>query len=221
MPALVAHKSFYPFGPRSTGKTALVRSQFAPEATINLLRAAEYLPLAQNPSNLAARVREVRRSSPIVVIDEIQKLPALLDEVHHLIEADGVRFVLTGSSGRKLKRSGANLPVGRAWQGKLDPLVRAEIPDFDVDRSLFFGGLPHVYPSTLPQEELDAYVNTYLREEIREEGAARDAAAFTHFLRVAASVNAEQVNFARASRIAGSSNGSPADAPTPASKWIS
>jgi uncharacterized protein len=94
---------------------------FAPEAIINLLRAAEYLPLAQNPSILAERVREVRRTHPVPIIDEIQKLPALLDEVHHLIEAESATFVLTGSSGRKLKRGGVNLLAGRAWQAQLFP----------------------------------------------------------------------------------------------------
>ena len=195
MRALVAHKSFFLFGPRSTGKTTLLRDQFAPEAIINLLRAAEYFPLAQNPSALADRVREIRRTHPVVIIDEIQKLPVLLDEVHHLVEAESVTFVLTGSSGRKLKRGGVNLLAGRAWQAQLFPLVSAEIAEFDLDRYLLFGGLPQVYPSELPREELDAYINTYLREEILEEGAIRDLSAFSRFLSVTASVNAEQLNF--------------------------
>lgn len=195
MRALVAHKSFFLFGPRSTGKTTLLRDQFAPEAIINLLRAAEYFPLAQNPSTLADRVREIRRTHPVVIIDEIQKLPVLLDEVHHLVEAESVTFVLTGSSGRKLKRGGVNLLAGRAWQAQLFPLVSAEIAEFDLDRYLLFGGLPQVYPSELPREELDAYINTYLREEILEEGAIRDLSAFSRFLSVTASVNAEQLNF--------------------------
>lgn len=195
MRALVANKSFFLFGPRSTGKTTLLRKQFAPEAIINLLRAGEYLPLAQNPSTLAERVREIRRAHPVVIIDEIQKLPGLLDEVHHLIEAESATFVLTGSSGRKLKRGGVNLLAGRAWQAQLFPLVSAEIPDFDLDRYLLYGGLPQVYPSELPQEELDAYIHTYLREEILEEAATRDLSTFSRFLKVAAAVNAEQLNF--------------------------
>ena len=195
MRPLAANKSFFLFGPRSTGKTTLLRKQFAPEAIINLLRAAEYLPLAQNPSILAERVREIRRTHPVVIIDEIQKLPALLDEVHHLIEAESATFVLTGSSGRKLKRGGVNLLAGRAWQAQLFPLVSAEIAEFDLDRYLLYGGLPQVYPSELPGEELDAYIHTYLREEILEEGATRDLTNFSRFLRVAAAVNAEQLNF--------------------------
>ncbi|MCA1754294.1 MAG: ATP-binding protein [Spirochaeta sp.] len=195
MRPLAANKSFFLFGPRSTGKTTLLRKQFAPEAIINLLRAAEYLPLAQSPSILAERVREIRRTHPVVIIDEIQKLPALLDEVHHLIEAESATFVLTGSSGRKLKRGGVNLLAGRAWQAQLFPLVSAEIAEFDLDRYLLYGGLPQVYPSELPGEELDAYIHTYLREEILAEGATRDLTNFSRFLRVAAAVNAEQLNF--------------------------
>lgn len=199
MARLVEHKSFFLFGPRSTGKTTLLRDQFAPEAIINLPRAAEFLPLAQNPATLVERVREIRRTSPVVIIDEIQKLPGLLDEVHHLIESESATFVLTGSSGRKLKHGGVNLLAGRAWQAALFPLVYAEIPDFDLHRYLLFGGLPQVYPSDLPFEELDAYINTYLYEEILAEGATRDLATFSRFLKVAATVNGEQVNFSNVS----------------------
>ncbi len=104
-----------------SGKTTLLRNQFSPAAIINLLRAAEYLPPAQNPSLLAERVREICRDHPTVIIDDIQKLPALLDEVHDLIETEGTAFVLTGSSGRKLKRAGVNLSAGRAWRAALYP----------------------------------------------------------------------------------------------------
>ena len=178
------------FGPRSTGKTTLLRAQFAPHAIVNLLRSSVYLPLAQNPSRLREIVAESRSDVatdlPVVVIDEIQRLPSLLDEVHDLIETLGLHFVLSGSSGRKLKRGGVNLLGGRAWQANLFPLTTAEIPDLDLGRYLLYGGLPQVYGSDYPEEELDAYVNTYLREEIRGEALVQNFAHFARFLNVAA-----------------------------------
>lgn len=189
-------KSLFLFGPRSTGKTTLLRDQFGSDAIVNLLTSATYLPLAANPSRIADLSREIVRTSPVVVIDEIQKLPALLDEVHHLIETTKIRFVLTGSSARKLKRSGVNLLAGRAWQCDLFPLTSREIDDFDLDRYLKFGGLPQVYTSEYPEEELDAYVNTYLREEIQEEALVQNLTAFSRFLKAAGLSNAEQVNYA-------------------------
>ena len=142
------------FGPRSTGKTTLLRAQFDARAIVNLLPSSEYLPLAENPSRLREIVAEGRADAstgrPVVVIDEIQKLPALLDEVHDPIETEGLHFVLSGSSGRKLKRSGVNLLAGRAWQANLFPLTSAEIPEFNLGRYLLHGGLPQVYDSEYP-----------------------------------------------------------------------
>ena len=203
MQGLSARKSFFLFGPRSTGKTTLLRKQFPADATINLLRSAEYLPLAENPSLLAQRVREIRRRSPVAVIDEIQKLPALLDEVHNLIETEGVTFILTGSSGRKLKRGGVNLLAGRAWEANLFPLVSREIPEFDLERYLRYGGLPQVYGSDFPDEELSAYVDTYLKEEVREEARVQNLVNFGRFLKVSALSNTEQVNYANVARDCG------------------
>ena len=203
MRELSQRKSFFLFGPRSTGKTTLLRDQFSPKAIVNLLRSAEFLPLAENPSLLAERVREIRREHPVVIIDEIQKLPLLLDEIHHLIEADQATFILTGSSGRKLRRGGVNLLAGRAWQAELFPLVSAEIPDFDLDRYLRYGGLPQVYGAEYPREELDAYLNTYIKEEVREEALVQNLAPFGRFLKVAALSNAEQLNYSNVASAAG------------------
>ena len=204
---LAQRKSLFLFGPRSTGKTTLLRAQFDSRAIVNLLRSSVYLPLAENPSRLREVVAEGRVDAagerPVVVIDEIQKLPQLLDEVHDLIETRGVRFVLSGSSGRKLKRSGVNLLGGRAWQANLYPLTSAEIPDLDLGRYLLYGGLPQVYGSEYPEEELDAYVNTYLREEIRGEALVQNFAHFARFLNVAAVCNGQQLNFANVSRDTG------------------
>lgn len=203
MRGLSERKSFFLFGPRSTGKTTLLRHQFAPDAIINLLRSAEYLPLAENPSLLADRVREIRRNSPVVIVDEIQKLPSLLDEIHHLIESEDDTFILTGSSGRKLRHGGVNLLAGRAWEAHLFPLIYREIPDFDLLRYLRYGGLPHIYGSDFPDEELSAYVDTYLKEEIREEARVQNLMNFIRFLKIAALTNTQQLNFANVARDCG------------------
>ncbi len=141
---LAARKSLFLFGPRSTGKTTLLRQQFEPHAIVNLLLSSVYLPLAENPSRLREIVAEGRvdatAAPPVVVIDEIQQLPPLLDEVHDLIETKGIHFVLSGSSGRKLKRGGVNLLGGRAWQANLFPLTSAEVPEIDLGRYLLHGG---------------------------------------------------------------------------------
>ena len=196
MRQLVAKKSFFLFGPRSTGKTTLLRNTFPEEAIINLLVGSIYLSLSAKPSLLADIVRERRKTTPVIIIDEIQKIPALLDEIHHLIETTDTHFILTGSSARKLRRSGVNLLAGRAWQANLFPLVSAEIDGFDIHRYLRFGGLPQVYASDFPEEELDAYVNTYLREEIQAEALVQNLAQFTRFLKTAGLCNGEQINFA-------------------------
>ncbi len=201
--SLIEKKSMFLFGPRSTGKTTLLRDQFQAESIVNLLRSSVHLSLAQNPSLLRQIVTEVGGDDGIVVIDEIQKLPSLLDEVHDLIETRGTRFVLTGSSGRKLKRSGVNLLAGRAWQASLFPLATPEIPDFRLDRFLLYGGMPQIYGSEFPVEELDAYVNTYLKEEIKEEALVQNFTHFARFLRVAAVSNGQQLNYANVSQQTG------------------
>jgi predicted AAA+ superfamily ATPase len=131
-----------------------------------------------------------------IVIDEIQKIPLLLNEVHRLIEEEKLTFLLTGSSARKLKQQNVNLLAGRAWQANLYPLTYNEIPNFSLERYLRFGGLPSVYLSKNPREELIAYVNTYLREEIQSEALVRKVDAFSKFLSVAGTTNAQMINFA-------------------------
>ncbi|MBU0937042.1 MAG: AAA family ATPase, partial [Spirochaetes bacterium] len=194
--ALVGKKSFFLFGPRSTGKTTLVRQQFHAERIINLLRSSTYIPLSQEPGRLAELIRAMPEPGLPVVIDEIQKLPDLLDEVHDLIESTGLHFVLTGSSGRKLKSSGVNLLAGRAWQANLFPLCSAELGQFDLTAYLLHGGLPQVFGSEEPEEELDAYIHTYLKEEVMAESLVQNLAHFASFLRLAAISNGQQLNFA-------------------------
>ncbi len=131
----------------------------------------------------------------IVAIDEIQKLPSLLDEVQLLIDTRGLRFLLTGSSARKLRRSGANLLGGRAWSRTLHPFSWRELGgSFNLMKALNHGLLPHIYGSENPQEELRNYVGTYLREEIAAEGVTRNVPAFSRFLEVAAACNGRMLN---------------------------
>jgi uncharacterized protein len=200
---LINKKSFFLFGPRSTGKTTLLREQFGSQSIINLLRSSTFLTLSENPSRLREIVNEMSNWGKTIIIDEVQKLPELLDEIHDLIETTDVRFILTGSSGRKLKRSGVNLLAGRAWQANLYPLTSAEIPDFSLNRYLLYGGLPQVYSSEYPVEELDAYVDTYLREEIKQEALVQNFIHFSRFLNVASTMNTEQLNYANVSRDTG------------------
>ncbi|HXG20593.1 MAG TPA: ATP-binding protein [Methylomirabilota bacterium] len=198
LPQLLEKKSFFLFGPRATGKTFLIREQLADRAfVIDLLRSDLYLRLSGSPADLEALIA-AHGSCPVVVIDEVQKVPPLLDEVHRLIENRGVKFLLTGSSARKLRRGQANLLAGRAWQANLFPLTWIELKEqpFALDRYLRYGGLPTVYLSQDPQEELHAYVNTYLYEEIQAEGLVRRLPQFARFLQVAALSSGQMLNFA-------------------------
>ena len=201
---LLKKKSFFLFGPRSTGKTSLIRSQLKDTSLIiDLLRSDTFIRLSSRPAELEQMIRA--HPSKYVVIDEVQKLPILLDEVQRLIEEQQTRFLLTGSSARKLKRGEGNMLGGRAWQSALFPLTSAEIGDLDLDRYLTFGGLPQVYSSSYPAEELDAYVGVYLKEEIQAEGLVRDLGRFTRFLNLAALSTGEVINFTNIASDAGCS----------------
>jgi predicted AAA+ superfamily ATPase len=194
-------KSLFLFGPRQTGKTFLLKQTFPTAIAYNLLLANEFSKISRRPSIIREELL-AKKTPPAmpIIIDEIQKLPALLDEVQNLIEAHGFRFILTGSSARKLKRSGANLLGGRAWTRHLFPLVSCEIPDFDLLRAINFGTLPHIYQSEYASEELGAYCGSYLREEIQAESAVRHIENFSRFLQVASLVNAELLSFESVSR---------------------
>lgn len=194
---LLEKKSFFLFGPRSTGKSFLIRQQLKNQAfIIDLLRTELFFRLSERPHELSELVEsKAAEKKSVIILDEVQKIPALLDEVHRLIEEKGLHFLLTGSSARKLKHGQANLLAGRAWTAELFPLCFAEIPLFQLERYLRFGGLPHVYPSDHPEEELDAYVQTYLREEILAEGLIRKLPPFARFLKAAALSNSQQLNF--------------------------
>ncbi len=190
---LLEKKSFFLFGPRATGKSTLIRRQLAGSAqVIDLLDSRVYLALSARPYELEQMIGA--RKKDLVVIDEIQRIPELLNEVHRLIENEGLTFLLTGSSARKLRRGQANLLAGRVWQARLFPLCSREIPGFDLERYLRFGGLPAVYLSDYPAEELDAYVNTYLKEEIMAEGLVRRLPPLSRFLNTIAMASGEMLN---------------------------
>lgn len=200
LPELLQKKSHFLFGPRATGKTTLIREQLGHKVVlVDLLRGGNALRLTAHPEELEGIVSAGISSPPWVVIDEIQKVPDLLNEVHRLIEERGWRFLLTGSSARKLKRGHVNLLAGRAWRAELFPLIRREIPDFDLDKYLRYGGLPSVLASREPEEELHAYVQTYLREEILAEGLIRKLPPFSRFLQTAALMNGQLINYAQVS----------------------
>lgn len=191
--ALLKKKSHFLLGPRQTGKTFLVRHTLKDVRVYDLLDTAVYLALSQNPGRIA---QELSPKDRIVVIDEIQRLPELLNEVHRLIETRGVRFLLTGSSARKLRRGGVNLLGGRARTKYLHPLTYKELGDrFDLSRATERGLLPSIYFSDDPRADLQSYAGSYLQQEIVAEGATRNIPAFSRFLKVAAFCNATIVNF--------------------------
>lgn len=188
---LLKNKSFFLFGPRGAGKSKLIETDLPGTLVYDLLHAPTFERLARRPTV----IEEESKPGGLVVIDEVQKLPKLLDEAHRLIEKRSVRFLLTGSSARKLKRGGANLLAGRAREARLFPLVTAEIPHFDLMRYLSVGGLPGIYLSDEPWEDLKAYTGTYLREEIQAEGTVRRFDSFVKFLDLAATKVGEEVNY--------------------------
>lgn len=194
-------QSFFLFGPRGTGKSTWL-DQVLPEAVrLDLLDTSLALELTREPHRLEAVIGDPppRRW---VVIDEIQKIPSLLDEVHRLIEKRKWPFALSGSSARKLKRGGANLLASRALRRRLEGLTFAELgTDWDLDHALAWGSLPQVWNSRSDAAEiLDAYFHNYLKEEIREEGIVRQYPPFLRFLAIAGQLNGQVVNASNISR---------------------
>lgn len=177
-------KSFFLFGPRGTGKTTWVKKAFPRAIFIDLLESEIYNDLLANPQRLESFVP--RDFSDWVVIDEVQRIPELLNEVHRLIEKNRYRFVLTGSSARKLRKRGVNLLAGRALTYLFHQLAGVELgKDFNLAHSLRYGQLPCAYTEEDPKAYLESYVETYLREEIQQEGLTRNLGAFSRFLETA------------------------------------
>jgi predicted AAA+ superfamily ATPase len=190
---LLDKKSHFLLGPRQTGKTFLIHRTLKNVRVYDLLDSEIYLALSRNPGRIS---EELQPQDRIIVVDEIQRLPELLNEVHRLIETKGVRFLLTGSSARKLRRGGINLLGGRARTKYLHPLTYKELNEhFDLFLAIERGLIPSIYFSDDPRADLQAYAGAYLQQEILAEGATRNIPAFSRFLRVAALCNATIVNF--------------------------
>jgi predicted AAA+ superfamily ATPase len=195
LPKLLATKSYFLFGPRQTGKTFLIRRQFPKARYYNLHETDTFLKFNQAPHRLR---QELTAKDKLVIMDEIQKLPLLLDEIQVMIDDRKVRFLLTGSSARALKRKGLNLLGGRARTKRLHPLCFRELgQEFDLVTALDQGLLPSLYFSDSPYEDLQAYVGTYLKEEIAAEAVVRNLPAFSRFLTVAALCNGQMLNYSK------------------------
>ena len=188
-------RSCFLFGARQTGKSTLIRQQLADVRTYSLLDQTLFIRLSRNPALIREQLTPETR---VIVIDEIQKMPALLNEVQLMIEEHGIRFFLTGSSARTLRRKGVNLLGGRARSRALHPFVSAELGDrFRLERALEFGLLPSIYFSDSPAEDLAAYSGDYLKEEVAAEALVRNIGAFSRFLEVAALSHGHMINFGR------------------------
>ena len=199
---LPAH-SFFLFGPRGTGKTTWLRSVLPEALWFDLLRTQTFLDLSQRPENFRQQV-EARSRGSWIVVDEVQRLPPLLNEVQALISEHGraYRFALSGSSTRKLKRLDVNLLAGRAINRQFFPLTAAELNfEFDLDRTLRFGLLPRIHAEPdVALDALEAYVDNYIREEIQQEALVRRLESFARFLNVAALMNGQILNVAGLAR---------------------
>jgi predicted AAA+ superfamily ATPase len=193
--------SFFLFGPRGVGKTTWLKEVLPDASFFDLLDSSLFLELSRNPDTLEAMIGNQPKDS-WVVIDEIQKIPALLDEVHRLMETKGWRFALCGSSARKLRRGGVNLLGGRAITRNLDAFSFKELGDaFDMEFSLQWGFLPYVQLDRKNAADiLNSYVNTYIKEEIREEGIVRSLPPFLRFLSIAGQLNGQLINGQNISR---------------------
>lgn len=198
-------QSFFLFGPRATGKSTWIRDQVKPDYLVDLLKGKDYQRFSTN-LNLLREVIEGNPNIKTVVLDEIQKLPQLLDEAHSIIfESDNkIQFILTGSSARKLKRNHANLLAGRALVRRFYPFSALELADnFKIDVSLKFGMLPQIWNLSTEEEKKDylySYVETYLKEEIQQEGAVRNLPSYLSFLEHFALRNAQVVNIQNLSK---------------------
>ena len=186
--------SIFLFGARQTGKTTILRQQFPNAIFFDLLDSKMRNRFRRHPELLYETLRD-KAEGTLVIIDEIPEVPELLDEVHRLMSECGLLFILCGSSARKLKRRGHNTLGGRAFPVYLYPLVSAEVPDFDIDRAVSVGMIPSHYLAKSPWRNLAAYIEVYMKEEIKEEALVRNIDAFQRFLEVAALTDGEMVNY--------------------------
>ena len=192
----IREDSMFLWGPRQTGKSTLLKQLFPDAPYYDLLKSEVYTLYKMKPSRLRDECMMMDEGE-VVIIDEVQKIPELLDEVHWLMVNRGIHFILCGSSARKLKRSGANLLGGRAIRKTLHPLVSAEIPDFDIDKAVNVGMLPRHYLASSPAKRIQAYVGDYLQQEVIAEALVRNLDSFTRFMEVAAISDGEMVNYTK------------------------
>jgi len=197
---LEGKQSFFLFGPRGTGKTSWLKSQIPNGLYIDLLNQEVFFDLLKNPHSIEQMIPPGFKEW--IIIDEVQKIPELLNEVHRMIEKYRYRFILTGSSARTLKRKGTNLLAGRAIYCKMFPLTVLELgEDFQLEKSLNWGHLPTIYGQEVdPSEYLNAYIHVYLKEEVMQEGLVRNAGAFARFLQMASFSQGSTLNVAEIAR---------------------
>lgn len=198
---LVRRKSLFLMGPRQTGKSTLLRTTFPEARYVDLLQFDVFRELSAHPESLRETLKPDQK---LIIIDEVQKLPVLLDEAQSLMDRDkSLRFIFTGSSARKLKGGHANLLAGRAWFCRLHPLISAEAAGEPLHKRLNIGSLPGILDSPDAKEDLKAYVGGYLQEEIRAEGLVRSIENFSRFLEIASLTNGEQLNYTSVAEDAG------------------
>ena len=200
-------ETFFLWGPRQTGKSTLLRKHYPGGYWVDLLKSDEFRRYATRPELLRLELEADPDPGRQIVIDEVQKVPALLNEVHWLMENRGLHFALCGSSARKVRRGAANLLGGRALRHELRGLTASELAnDFDLDRLLNSGYLPRIHQAARPRRLLDAYIADYLKEEVAAEGLVRNLPAFSGFLDAAALSDTEPVNFSNIARECGVSS---------------
>lgn len=187
-------ESVFFWGARQTGKTTLLKSLFPEAQYVDLLLNDVYMRFRSNPRQLREMIT-AREEPGLVIVDEIQRIPELLNEIHWLMTNTNARFIMSGSSPRKIVRQGHNLLGGRALRYELYPLVFCEIPDFDLQKALNHGLLPRHYLAVKPHKMLEAYLGSYLKEEIASEANIRNIGPFSMFLQKAAFSNGEMVNY--------------------------
>lgn len=198
------------FGPRQVGKSTFLKETLSKETSVyyDLLNTTEFIKFSTNPGLLHQEVSAVDKKIEYIIIDEIQRTPELLNEIHRIIEEKKhLKFILSGSSARKLKRSQANLLAGRALTHYLYPLTHLELKNkFDLDKALNYGTLPSVYlneDTSVAKDILRSYVETYVEEEIRQEALIRNLGGFLRFLTLAANENGNVINYSNIARETG------------------
>lgn len=192
-------ESVFLFGPRGTGKTSWIKMHMPECLYFDLLNTKIYSEFLANPSLLEKRIP--KDWNQWIVIDEIQKVPSLLNEVHRLIESKHYRFLLTGSSARSLRKKGVNLLAGRAFQYYMHPLTCLELgEEFSLETALNYGLLPFIYSGSDPKHYLETYIITYLREEVLQEGLTRNIGEFSRFLQVASFSQGETISYSEIAR---------------------